>query len=560
MQRLSFALLLPLLLSPFLLCLADDATPNPQLAAADQLYKSGKFAEAADKYQEILKSDPKLLAAQAGLARALLKQQKVDEAFATADRELTAQPNAALLLSVMGDVHFRRGEMPEAEASYQKALKIDPRLAHAYVGLARIYRACSLYRHAYDELQRAHQIAPDDPEVQRLWFRQLPRKERIAAIEAYLAGAHPDSPDETTWLEQYLAYLKATANQPIHACRLVNKVEQTDTKLEAMLHDPRHVAGYGFVVKLNDHNARLLLDTGASGIVIGRKAAEKAGLTRISSLSYGGVGEKGLQSGYVALADHIRVGELEFADCVVAVSDRRSITDEDGLIGADVFSSYLIDIDMPAQKLRLSPLPQRPEGPAAAPKALNTEEESGANPEDKSAEPDAEEKPSSNEVAPKPNSGPAPRLPRDRYIAPEMANWSPIFRFGHMLLIPTRVNESPSMLFLIDTGAAMNMISKQAAARVTRLDFDPNTHVKGLSGSVSDVYRAEKATLIFGHFAQKNLGMVSFDLSGMSRHTGTEVSGTLGFNLLQMMQLKIDYRDGLVDFVYDSKRWGTGQP
>ena len=41
---------------------------------------------------------------------------------------------------------------------------------------------------------------------------------------------------------------------------------------------------------------------------------------------------------------------------------------------------------------------------------------------------------------------------------------------------------------------------------------------------------------------------MSFDLSKMSQNTGTEVSGVLGFQVLQMLQVKIDYRDGLVDF------------
>ena len=35
---------------------------------------------------------------------------------------------------------------------------------------------------------------------------------------------------------------------------------------------------------------------------------------------------------------------------------------------------------------------------------------------------------------------------------------------------------------------------------------------------------------------------------------GTELSGFLGFQMLQLLELKLDYRDGLVDFVYESKR------
>ena len=37
--------------------------------------------------------------------------------------------------------------------------------------------------------------------------------------------------------------------------------------------------------------------------------------------------------------------------------------------------------------------------------------------------------------------------------------------------------------------------------------------------------------------------------------SGTEVSGILGFAMLRMLQVKIDYRDGLVDFDYKPNPW-----
>src|ERR1035437_4493742 len=154
-----------------------------------------------------------------------------------------------------------------------------------------------MYRIAYGELQIAHEIAPDDIEVQRAWLSMLPRKERLAALEAYLAGSHPDDDEETKWMAEYLEFLKATIDKPIHACRLVSKVEQTDTKLETMYtEDGRRMRGIGLSVRLNDRNVPLLLDTGAGGIVVGRKVAEKAGLTRISALHYGGIGDTMLRT------------------------------------------------------------------------------------------------------------------------------------------------------------------------------------------------------------------------------------------------------------------------
>jgi len=547
-------LLLPLSL------LGDDAKPpatSPELAAADQLYRAGKFVEAEASYQALLKSDSKLVpeqlvAAQVGLVRAMLRQQKIDEALDAVNTALAVQPNAAALLAVKGDVQFRNGEMPDAELSYLAAKKLDAKEVHAYLGLARLYGAYSLYRKAYDMLHSAHEVAPDNIEVQRAWLRMLPRKERLAALEAYLSGPHPDNEEETKWMTEYLEFLKATADKPVHACGLVSKVEQTETKLETMYGaDGHRMRGIGLSVKLNDRNAHLLLDTGAGGIMVSHKVAEKAGLTPISAVHFGGIGDKGLQSGYTAVADHIRIGELEFQDCVVAVSDKGSVADEDGLIGADVLGAYLIDIDLPGMRLKLSPLPKRPED-TVAPKSLNSEGEEQANAEQK--EDNVNEPTPKDQNSPPPTAKPARRLPKDRYIAPEMADWTKVFRFGHSILVPTSVNNSKSMLFGLDTGAFSNLLSVRAGRQVSKVSSEERVRVHGVSGAVDKVYSSDKATLRFGHFQQANLGIITLDLSTISQHTGTEVSGFLGFAMLRQLEVELDYRDGLVDFKYDPKR------
>jgi tetratricopeptide (TPR) repeat protein len=535
--------------------LADDTKPpaiNAELAAGDQLYRAGKFAEAEATYQVLLKSDSKLVLAQVGLVRAMLRQQKIDEALDAVNAALAPQPNSAALLAAKGDVQFRRGEMPDAEASYLAARKFDPKEVHAYLGLARLYASYSLYRRAYDLLQSAQEVAPDDIEVQRAWLRMLPRKERAAALEAYLSGPHPDDEEETKRMTEYLAFLKATADKPVHLCKLVSKVEQTETKLETLYgRDIRQMRGIGLSVRLNDRSVRLLLDTGAGGIMVNRKLAEKAGLTPISAVHYGGIGDKGLQSGYTAVTDHIRVGELEFQDCVVSVSDKGSVGDEDGLIGADVFGRYLVDIDLPGMRLKLSPLPKRPED-AVAPKSLNSEGEEQGNAEQK--EDSGNDGTSKDQKPLLPKVTATRPLPKDRYIAPEMADWTKVFRFGHTILVPTSVNNSKSMLFGLDTGAFSNLLSVRAGRQVSKVNSEDRVRVRGVNGAVDKVYSSEKATLRFGHFQQSNLGIITFDLSAISRHTGTEVSGFLGFAMLRQLEVELDYRDGLVDFKYDPKR------
>src|SRR5262249_35574517 len=111
------------------------------------------------------------------------------------------------------------------------------------------------------------------------------------------------------------------------------------------------------------------------------------------------------------------------------------------------------------------------------------------------------------------------------YIAPEMKDYTRIFRFGHELLIPTQVGDLPPKLFLIDTGATMSTISTQAAREVTKIHGNDYMHVKGISGTVKNVYSADKAVLTFSHYRQSNQDLTAFDLSGISKGTGTEVSG-----------------------------------
>ena len=82
------------------------------------------------------------------------------------------------------------------------------------------------------------------------------------------------------------------------------------------------------------------------------------------------------------------------------------------------------------------------------------------------------------------------------------------------------------------------------------------TRIKGLGGSVKKVYRADKAVLKFGRLQQHNQEMVAVDLTHVSDRIGTEVSGMLGFTMLRLLDIKIDYRDGLVDFSYDPTRFG----
>ena len=74
---------------------------------------------------------------------------------------------------------------------------------------------------------------------------------------------------------------------------------------------------------VNGERSQLLLDTGGSGILINRNLVEKAGVTKLSDTDISGVGDKGNRSGYLGLANSLKIAKPELQDCTVGVLERR---------------------------------------------------------------------------------------------------------------------------------------------------------------------------------------------------------------------------------------------
>jgi len=68
-----------------------------------------------------------------------------------------------------------------------------------------------------------------------------------------------------------------------------------------------------------------------------------------------------------------------------------------------------------------------------------------------------------------------------------MRSFTPVFRFGHNLLVPNTIGDVPAKLFLLDTGASTNFISSAAAQEVTNVHIDSSADVEGVSGRVKRI-------------------------------------------------------------------------
>jgi tetratricopeptide (TPR) repeat protein len=495
---------------------------SPALLHAQELYRTGKFDPAIAEYNAIINANgPDAANAYAGLARVYLKQKKPADAFPAAQKAVALDANLAAGHTALAEVYFRQGKIAEAEHEFQVPLRSNISDARAYLGLSRIYRATSNYKLTKTALDKAYALDPRDPDIRRAWLGTLSLKDRLKAMQDYLDAGSNDDAETLEYMKHSLVVLQDEMNRPVRGCRLTTKITSTQTDLERLMVDARRVKGYGLRVQLNGTSSRLLLDTGATGVLVSSKIAEKAGVQRVVEQNVKGIGDAAAASGYIGYVDSIQIGELQFQNCYVHVIDRKSTMGEDGYIGADVFAHFLVDINLPDGKFQLTELPKLPDEPAE--------------------ETSLDSHPTST------------YHPRDRYIAPEMKSYDKIFRFGHTLLVPTMVNEHPYKLFLLDTGAFDDTITPEAARETTKIYSDDRMKVKGFSGEIKNVYIADNVTLTFGHLTQRR-NLVSFDMTNTSNAIGTEVSGTLGFGMLYLLDIKIDYRDGLVNFSYDPNR------
>lgn len=527
--------------------------PNAALAPASlgdalALYSKGDFTAALIAYNGILQARPKSPDAYAGIIRCYLRQNKVEQAAQTADQAL-ANVDSPRVRTAHAEVLFRQGRISDAEKEWVGVINSGYPEARAYLGIARVRNAIAMYQTAATMLNKAHELDSSDPDIQELWIGTLSRRERIRFLEDALANGNWDPADRAS-AASYLQHLKDENNNKDRVCHLVGKVTATETPLVRLFSDPNHLRGYGLSVEINGHKSSLMLDTGASGIVVKRAIAEHAGISKIAETKIWGIGNKGKRNAFIGTADSIKIGELEFRNCPIEVMESKSVAEEQGLIGADVFEQFLVDIDLPSEKLRLSQLPQRP-GEVSPTLGLTAE---GSDLDD-SAAPESEHDSNAAEAKTQPSTPSTPSFLQDRYIAPEMHSYARVFRFGHELLIPTSIGKVPPKLFLIDTGALTNFISPEAAREVTKVRTDSDTIVKGISGNVDKVFSANKAILQFGGLRQENQEIISFDTTSISNSTGTEISGFLGFTTLRLLEIKIDYRDALISFTYDPKKW-----
>ena len=488
-----------------------------------------------ESLEAALAADPASSVAMAGLVRTTLAEGKQPEALAMAMKYDSAHPNDAVLLDALGEVRFRRGETDEAATAFNQSSRLDHCNGLTHYDMARFLNLSGMYASGQQQLELAHTLLPENQEITARWSAAhavpLTASESLATLQTQL-----DNPALSDVQKAGInTAIKNIENSQKGSCELVSPVAEVKVPIIALTTASVPVQTYAAAmeVQFNGKKRRLEIDTGASGMVVTNSLAKAVGLVPELETKAYGIGDKGPASSFVTHVDDIKIGSMEFKNCRVQVlepgNQLEKMRDIDGLIGMDVFRDYLVTLDFPGRTMQIELLPKRPD--EAEQKATSLATQGGEQ-----------------------TSGSIAVNAKNRYVAPEMKDWTPVFRSRHFLIIPTYIGNAPAKLFLIDTGSNHSLISLDAAREVTVLSGMNGPTVKGLNGEVQKVQVASEVPLGFAGVRQIVSGMTSIDTSSVSRNVGVNISGFIGFVTLRELVISIDYRDNLIHVVYDPKK------
>ena len=145
----------------------DSTLVNAYIGLGRGLEATGSLAEALTYYGLAKKQDSAYEPAVHAEASLLLRMGRSQEARGTIEEGLTLRPASALLLSDLGLVHLRAGEVDSAVANLEKALAEDPTMLTARGNLAVAYEAKGLVKDAVRQYEIYLRSAPSGALRQR---------------------------------------------------------------------------------------------------------------------------------------------------------------------------------------------------------------------------------------------------------------------------------------------------------------------------------------------------------------------------------------------------------
>lgn len=475
---------------------SSPCTPiAPHVATpAEEAYAQGKYDAAESLYMQAVTQHPHDQALSAALVHTLLRQGKLGDAAVLTNKILAEDPHSVAGLTALAEVQYRKGQPWLAMETLDTAIKVDSCYPRAHLLRSRIFRIDSMYASERRELQTAYDLDPADPDIKRAWLEVDSPAHDIENIEKELATMKNVDADLREKATASAQAMMGQLTENSQTCKTNPITSALTLPLIPILQDAKHISGYHLEVQFPQGKIKLQVDTAASGFYISRALADANGFQHAAG-----------DPPDTVRADSVHIGPLEFRNCMVGVSDAPFPDKGDGFIGSDIFAPYLITLNYPAAKLELAPLPALPNQQGSV-------------------------------------------LPGDRYVAPDMQVYSPVYHRLQYLLVPVTLNKKERRLFVLDSGMRMSTMTPDVAHLISSTKVNFTNPVQTVSGGTVQLYR-DNFDFQFASLSLDNQGhILDFDPSTIDQNAGFQVAGMIGFDMLHVLTIHLNYRDGLVKF------------
>jgi len=134
-----------------------------QMIYAEALLSSGKARDAEEVVEDILATEGENIDAFLLKAKILRSRKKYDDAIEVYKEIMLIVPEHAQTLFERAETHLQQSKLPWAETFYSRALRADPKMALAQLGLAKVAKMRKNMTEYKKYLELARQMEPQNP-------------------------------------------------------------------------------------------------------------------------------------------------------------------------------------------------------------------------------------------------------------------------------------------------------------------------------------------------------------------------------------------------------------
>lgn len=383
---------------------------------------------------------------------------------------------------------FQAGKFAEAEKFYLEALREDPQNFRCLVHLGRIALLSNRLNEAERWLNEAAKLRPEERVPQTLLAEIFYRRDEFLKAAQFFRAAGREA------MAQKLESFKG-----LIPYRLKEK-QPSSTRVKFIITDPLPV----IEVRVNRGPAvNFFLDTGASEIIVDSELAKELGVTLFEAEK--GTFAGGQQANYVhGKIDQLLIGDFEIENIPVHVMDVRRFSGPifkgkqvDGIIGTVFLYHFLATIDYPHGELILRQ--KTKENWQLLEKQIQ------------------QEKP---------------------IVVPF---W---LALDHYILAWGRVNQSPEMLFFVDTGlAGGGFTCPESTLKEAQIELMEDKATEGLGGGGKiRVIPFVVKELSLGEAKEKNVIGIFTGAFPLERAFGFRIGGLISHAFFRPYALTLDFR------------------